>query len=195
MRGQLRLQFWCARRAALPQSRKWPVPRRRLHAATARDVRAGLFHQVTDFSAREVAHFGAPSLITRVTNGDAIGTRFPAKGNHLEGRKRWILAETARNSKLTVDAGAATAITTHGKSLLPAGITAVEGEFERGQTVRIYHGDTEIARGLTQYAAVDLRRIMGKRSPAIADLLGYDYGSEAIHRDDMVLIARAEVRE
>ncbi|NBU64976.1 MAG: glutamate 5-kinase, partial [Chloroflexia bacterium] len=49
--------------------------------------------------------------------------------------------------------------------------------------------------GLTQYAAVDLRRIMGKRSTAISDLLGYDYGSEAIHRDDMVLIARAEVRE
>jgi glutamate 5-kinase len=134
-------------------------------------------------------------VITRVTSGDAIGTRFPAKGNHLEGRKRWILAETARNSKLTVDNGAATAITTHGKSLLPAGITAVEGDFERGQTVRIYHGESEIARGLTQYAAVDLRRIMGKRSPAIADLLGYDYGSEAIHRDDMVLIARAEVRE
>ncbi|NBU65030.1 MAG: glutamate 5-kinase, partial [Chloroflexia bacterium] len=70
-------------------------------------------------------------VITRVTNGDTIGTRFPAKGNHLEGRKRWILAETARNSKLAVDSGAANAITTHGKSLLPAGITAVEGDFER----------------------------------------------------------------
>jgi glutamate 5-kinase len=61
--------------------------------------------------------------------------------------------------------------------------------------VRIYHGEREIARGLTQYSATDLRRIMGKRSTAIADILGYEYGAEAVHRDDLVLVAREETRE
>jgi glutamate 5-kinase len=134
-------------------------------------------------------------VIVRVVQGERIGTRFPAAVNSREGRKRWILAETARNSRVVTDDGAARALVHQGKSLLPAGIVAVEGEFERGQTVRIYHGDREIARGLTQYGATDLRRIMGKRSTAIADILGYEYGAEAVHRDDLVLVAREETRE
>jgi glutamate 5-kinase len=134
-------------------------------------------------------------VIVRVVQGELIGTRFPAAVNSREGRKRWILAETARNSRVVTDDGAARALVHQGKSLLPAGIVAVDGEFDRGQTVRIYHGEREIARGLTQYSATDLRRIMGKRSTAIADVLGYEYGAEAVHRDDLVLVAREETRE
>lgn len=134
-------------------------------------------------------------VIVRVVQGERIGTRFPAAVNSREGRKRWILAETARNSRVITDDGAARALVHQGKSLLPAGIVAVDGEFERGQTIRIYHGEREIARGLTQYSATDLRRIMGKRSTAIADVLGYEYGAEAVHRDDLVLVAREETRE
>ncbi|MEI7768465.1 MAG: PUA domain-containing protein, partial [Chloroflexales bacterium] len=108
---------------------------------------------------------------------------------HLESRKRWLLAETARHSQLVVDAGAAAALTRKGKSLLPAGIVEVAGSFDRAQTVRIYSQDgREIARGLTQYSADDVRLICGLRSSQIADALGYDYGPEVVHRDDMVVL-------
>jgi len=76
-----------------------------------------------------------------------------------------------------------------GRSLLPAGIVAVEGEFDRGQTVRIFAPDgREIARGLTQYRAADVRAIKGLHSAQIAETLGYDYGPEVVHRDDMVIL-------
>jgi glutamate 5-kinase len=136
-----------------------------------------------------------PDVVLRTVAGERIGTRFPAKVNSMEGRKRWILAETVRTSRIAVDDGAARAVTQQGKSLLPAGVVAVTGDFERGQTVRIFHGDHEIARGLMQYSATDMQRIMGQRSTTIADILGYTYGPEAIHRDDMVLLARTESKE
>ena len=72
---------------------------------------------------------------------------------------------------------------------VPAGVVSVAGEFERGQTVRIFSSDgPEIARGLAQYSAGDLERIKGLRSSQIAERLGYDYGPEVVHRDDMVLL-------
>lgn len=128
-------------------------------------------------------------VIARVVAGEAIGTRFPAQATKVESRKRWILAETARHSRVAVDEGAARALTAGGKSLLPAGVVAVEGDFARGQTIRIYTADgREIARGITQYAAVDLRRIRGLQSSQIAETLGFDYGPEVVHRDDMVVL-------
>ena len=88
-----------------------------------------------------------------------------------------------------MDDGAVNALVRQGKSLLPAGIAAVEGDFDRGQTVRIYAPDgREIARGLVQYRAADLRAIKGLRSTQIAEALGYDYGPEVVHRDDMVIL-------
>lgn len=141
-----------------------------------------------------IAPGAAVDVITRVVAGEHIGTRFPARVNHREGRKRWILAETVRDCKIITDAGAARAIVSGGKSLLPAGITAVEGDFERGQTVRIFSPEREIARGLTLYHAAELRRIMGHKSTAIADILGYDYGSAVVHRDDMIVVAPDEAR-
>ncbi|MFM2032648.1 MAG: hypothetical protein RLZZ297_1413 [Chloroflexota bacterium] len=141
-----------------------------------------------------IAPGASPDVITRVVGGAHVGTRFPAQVNHREGRKRWILAETVRDCKIITDAGAAQAIVSGGKSLLPAGITAVEGDFERGQTVRIFSPEREIARGLSLYHAADVRRIMGKKSTAIADILGYDYGSAVVHRDDMIVVAPDEAR-
>ena len=130
-----------------------------------------------------------PNVILRIVAGESIGTRFPATVSHLDSRKRWILAETARQSRLSIDAGAAAALMRQGRSLLPAGITAVEGDFDRGQTVRIYAPDgREIARGLTQYRAGDIRAIQGLRSAQITEVLGYDYGPEIVHRDDMVVL-------
>jgi glutamate 5-kinase len=76
-----------------------------------------------------------------------------------------------------------------GRSLLPAGITQVAGSFDRGQTIRIYDPEGhEIARGVTQYRAADLELIQGQQSANIASVLGYAYGPEVIHRDDMVVL-------
>jgi glutamate 5-kinase len=128
-------------------------------------------------------------VVARVLNGETLGTRFPAIASRMESRKRWVLAETVLHSRVTADEGAARALTQGGKSLLPAGIVQVEGDFERGQTIRIYTGaGREIARGLAQYDARDLRLIKGLRSTQIAEALGYDYGPEVIHRDDMVIL-------
>jgi glutamate 5-kinase len=136
-----------------------------------------------------IASGAAPDVILRVAKGERIGTRFPSAVSHLESRKRWLLAETVRHSQLVVDAGAVAALTRQGKSLLPAGIVEVVGSFDRGQTVRIYAPDGhEIARGLTQYRAADIQLICGMRSAQIAEALGYDYGSEVVHRDDMVVL-------
>jgi glutamate 5-kinase len=136
-----------------------------------------------------IASGAAPEVIRRVLDGEPIGTRFPPIASRLESRKRWVLAETVRHSRVSADDGAARALTNGGKSLLPAGIVGVEGDFERGQTVRIYAGaGQEIARGLAQYCARDLRLIKGLRSAQIAETLGYDYGPEVVHRDDMVLL-------
>jgi glutamate 5-kinase len=128
-------------------------------------------------------------VVARVLSGEPLGTRFPAIASRMESRKRWVLAETVLHSRVTADDGAARALTQGGKSLLPAGVVQVEGEFERGQTIRIYTGaGQEIARGLAQYDARDLRLIKGLRSTQIAETLGYDYGPEVIHRDDMVIL-------
>jgi glutamate 5-kinase len=136
-----------------------------------------------------IANGALPNVIVRIAAGEPIGTRFLTTGSRLESRKRWLLAETARLSKVSVDAGAARALIERGKSLLPAGVTAVEGSFDRGQTVRIYDpSGREIARGLTQYRAADLELIKGIRSAQINELLGYDYGPEVVHRDDMVVL-------
>jgi glutamate 5-kinase len=136
-----------------------------------------------------IASGAEPDVILRAAAGEALGTRFPASAAHPDARRRWILAETARLSRLVVDDGAVDALVRQGRSLLPAGVAAVEGDFDRGQTVRIYAPDgREIARGLTQYRAADVRAISGLRSAQIADALGYDYGPEVVHRDDMVVL-------
>ncbi|HRC74388.1 MAG TPA: glutamate 5-kinase [Kouleothrix sp.] len=136
-----------------------------------------------------IASGATPEVILQVLDGALLGTRFPAIASRLESRKRWVLAEVARHSRVLADSGAARALTEGGKSLLPAGVVGVEGDFERGQTIRIFNGaGQEIARGLAQYGARDLRMIKGMRSNQIAETLGYDYGPEVVHRDDMVLL-------
>ncbi|NJK78507.1 MAG: glutamate 5-kinase [Chloroflexaceae bacterium] len=124
-----------------------------------------------------------PNCLLRVALGELLGTRFRTTVSNLEARKRWLLAETVLPSRIVVDDGAARALITQGKSLLPAGITEVHGEFERGQTIRIYNQQgREIARGVTQYSAVDVALIKGLRSAQVIDTLGYDYGAELVHR-------------
>ena len=135
-----------------------------------------------------IASGDRPDILLRLVKGAKIGTRFLSTVSHLESRKRWILAEPPRG-QLQIDAGALQALTKLGKSLLPVGITHIDGLFERGQTVRLF-GPTnrEIARGITHYNASDLEIIKGHRSNEIEGLLGYEYGPTVIHRDDLVLL-------
>ena len=127
-------------------------------------------------------------VILRLVDGDPIGTRFHSIGSQLESRKRWILAESPHGS-ITVDQGAIRALQNHGKSLLPVGVTTVEGQFERGATVRVVDDfGTEIGRGIANYGASSLSSISGCKSDKIEDVLGYDYGAEVIHRDNLVVI-------
>jgi len=140
-----------------------------------------------------VAAGGVPDVILRLVAGERMGTRFSSVGDRLAGRKRWILADKATEGVLTVDAGAAQAILCGGSSLLAVGITAVEGTFERGATVRIADPQgREIAQGVVNYAAADLAQIKGRHSSEIEATLGYVYASEVVHRDNLVLLRRSE---
>jgi glutamate 5-kinase len=105
-------------------------------------------------------------------------------------RKRWIAGTLMPKGSVRVDAGAARALTAGG-SLLPAGVIAVEGEFERGDAVRVLGSDgAELGRGLIGYAADEARAIVGHQSGAIAQVLGYRGRDEMIHRDDLVLLSK-----
>ena len=137
-----------------------------------------------------IASGTAPNVITRVFNGESVGTRFPALATPLERRKRWILARAgAEIGQLVVDAGAARALMAQGRSLLPAGIRAVNGHFVRGETVSILNPQNEeLARGIARYNSVDMQKIKGLRSEEIADILGYFYSPVAVHRNDLILL-------
>jgi glutamate 5-kinase len=131
----------------------------------------------------------APDVISRAVAGEAIGTRFKALKTPLENRKKWIYAGRKPAGSVTIDAGATKALCTDGRSLLPAGITAVTGQFERGDTISIMDGDgRELARGITRYNSPDLLKIAGHHSDKIVEILGYAYGPVAVHRNDMILV-------
>jgi glutamate 5-kinase len=135
-----------------------------------------------------IAGGATPDVLLRLTAGESLGTRFPAQVSHVESRKRWILAEPP-SGDISVDAGATDALVSHGRSLLAVGVSAVAGDFRRGQTVRLLAPDgREIARGITNYDAADLIAIRGHRSSEISAILGYQYGTTVVHRDDLVLV-------
>jgi glutamate 5-kinase len=127
-------------------------------------------------------------VILRLANGDQLGTRFLPVASFVEGRKRYLLAGRGAVGKLNADDGAVKALR-NGGSLLPVGLTDVDGQFERGDTISVVdRNGREVARGLTNYSSTDLKRIRGQRSENIEDILGYVYGHEVIHRDNMVLL-------
>jgi glutamate 5-kinase len=114
-------------------------------------------------------------------------TWFLAASDPVSSRKRWIAGQLEAAGTLVIDAGAERALLS-GKSLLPAGVTRLDGDFDRGDAVIIRNGDgREIGRGLVAYAADDAQRIIGRKSSEIATILGHEGRSELVHRDDMVL--------
>jgi glutamate 5-kinase len=130
-----------------------------------------------------------PQVLPRLAAGEAVGTYFPATSDRVESRKRWMLAGLAARGYIAVDAGAVHALRDLGRSLLPAGVVAVEGPFERGDTVTIMttEGD-RVAFGITNYAHEDVERIRGQNSDKIATILGHTFGSEVVHRNNLVLL-------
>lgn len=123
-----------------------------------------------------------------VLDREGLGTLIPGLGNLLQNRQRRILTSVPAGTIL-VDLGARNALVNRGTSLLPAGIKGVDGSFRRGEIVRLGLLDgPEFARGVSRYASAELEVIKGVQSTQIASLLGYDYGAEAIHRNDLILI-------
>jgi glutamate 5-kinase len=129
-----------------------------------------------------------PNAIIRVANGEATGTLFRS-GSRLASRKHWLAFTMRTRGELVLDDGAVQAIERRGKSLLPAGIAAVRGEFGIGDPTACVAADgREIARGLVTYSSDDIRRIAGQGTAKIHQMLGYSNGDEVIHRDDLVLV-------
>jgi glutamate 5-kinase len=130
-----------------------------------------------------------PDALVRVVAGDDLGTRIPGRGERADSRRRWLAVARRVKGHLQVDAGAANALVAKGRSLLPAGITRVDGRFERGDTVAVVTPDgEEIARGLASLSAAELSQVAGKRLDAAAHALGYALPKAAIHRDDLLLL-------
>ena len=127
-----------------------------------------------------------PHPLRAIKEGARV-TWFIANSDPVTAKKRWISGQLVPNGQVFLDAGAEKALLS-GKSLLPAGVTRIEGAFDRGEAVVIRSADgRELGRGLVAYAADDARRIMGKRSSEIAAILGFEGRSTLIHRDDMAL--------
>lgn len=130
-----------------------------------------------------------PDIIAAVMSGAPVGTFFPPARRKLRSYKRWIRFTSRPRGSIQVDAGARRALVERGKSLLPSGVTGLEGSFERGDVVRIKGPDgEEFARGLSNYASSEIERIQGSHSGRITDILGYKYYDEIVHRDNMALL-------
>ncbi|MEZ5836574.1 MAG: glutamate 5-kinase [Geminicoccaceae bacterium] len=131
---------------------------------------------------------GSSAHPVRELAGGARCTVFTAQVTPRRARKDWIGAGLVVNGRLTIDDGAVSALS-RGSSLLPAGVTAVDGSFERGDTVLVLSRDgRQLAKGLSAYDCDDARRIAGRKTAEIEALLGWRGRDEMIHRDDMVLL-------
>ena len=129
-----------------------------------------------------------PDVLLRLARGEAIGTLLVAQTQKKQARKRWMVDHLQLRGSVTVDAGAAAKLRGEGKSLLPIGMVAVEGDFARGDVIAVRDaGGTEIARGLANYASAEARRLCRKPSSEFERLLGYAAEPEMVHRDNMVV--------
>ena len=128
-------------------------------------------------------------VILKLAAGEAIGTRFWPLTDKLESRKRWMVSGLSTKGKLVIDSGAARALRKQKRSLLATGIKEIEGKFQRGDVVTIYdHRGSLLGCGISNYSSSDINAIKGAHSRKIATLLGYDYGSEVVHRNNLVVL-------
>ncbi|WP_137892645.1 glutamate 5-kinase [Ramlibacter sp. 2FC] len=129
-----------------------------------------------------------PDALIRLARGEAIGTLLVAQTAKQQARKQWMADHLQLRGAVTVDAGAVAKLREEGKSLLPIGMTAVEGEFSRGDVIAVRDAQgQEIARGLANYASAEARLLCRRPSSEIEGLLGYLAEPEMVHRDNLVL--------
>ena len=157
--------------------------------------RGGMLTKV--LAAKRAASSGASTVIAwgrerdvllRLAAGESIGTALVATTAKLAARKQWMADHLQLRGAVTVDAGAVGKLRAEGKSLLPIGVVAVEGEFARGDVIAVRSPEgQEVARGLANYSAAETRRIARKPSAQIEATLGYSAEPELIHRDNLVL--------
>lgn len=136
-----------------------------------------------------IAHGTTPDVLLRTVAGEPLGTLLlPRPGYRRAARKNWIAGQRRARGRVHIDAGAASVLAHAGRSLLPIGIVAVEGDFRRGDLVACVAPDgQEIAQGLANHAARDLRALIGLTSADIAARFGHDTEAEFIHRDNLVM--------
>ena len=131
--------------------------------------------------------------VRALAEGRFQGTRFRPSQNRMAARKYWLRNVPLEAGGVIVDSGAARAMGEKGASLLPGGVVTAEGDFRRGDMIEVRlrdeAGDRAIARGVSQYSAVDIRRIARSHSRDIEAILGYNYGENVIHRDDLVMVS------
>ena len=131
-------------------------------------------------------------VVRGLAQGRLHGTRLHAGQSRIAARKYWLKHAPLEPGAILIDAGAARALRDKGASLLPGGVVGAEGEFRRGDMVEVRlfdpQGQQRIARGVSQYSATDIRRISQHHTREIESILGYNYGDNVVHRDDLVLL-------
>jgi glutamate 5-kinase len=156
----------------------------------------GMFSKV--LAARRAVHHGiavnivngrTKGVISAILKGIRHGTEFLPQETRLSSKKGWIAYACRTKGSITIDEGAARALATGGKSLLPSGIVSIAGSFEEGDAVYcLDRAGKRVAKGLTNYSSADIEKIKGKKTSEIEGTLGYQYSDEVIHRDNLVLL-------
>jgi len=159
-------------------------------------ARGGMLTKV--LAAKRAARSGAHTVIAsgrevdvllRLARGERLGTLLTAGTLPIAAKKQWLADHLSMAGSVTLDDGAVKALASGGRSLLPIGVTGVEGDFERGAVIACRDaGGREVARGLVNYSAAETRQIMRKPSAEIEAILGYIEAPELIHRDNLVLL-------
>jgi len=127
-------------------------------------------------------------VLTRLSEGEVLGTLLVSSENTVTSRKQWLGSGLKIRGRLILDSGALSALKKNGKSLLPVGVTSVEGSFHKGDLVKCTDSQgIEIARGLVNYSSTETAKIIGKKSTSIVDILGYSESDVLIHRDNLSL--------
>jgi glutamate 5-kinase len=149
-------------------------------------------------AAKKAGKSGVPTLmingrirdiLVRAVAGEDVGTLFLPARESLTSRKHWIAFTLHPKGRIMVDDGARSVLSREGRSLLPSGMVRVEGEFDRGDCVRVSGPDgIEFARGIASYSRKESEQLVGRKSGEIEDILGYRYGDEIIHRDNLVVL-------
>jgi glutamate 5-kinase len=129
-------------------------------------------------------------VLRRIFEGEPLGTCLESRQKPWAARKQWLAGLLTASGRLTLDDGAVNVLHQHGRSLLPVGVTAVQGEFERGAVVEcIDQNGRIVARGLINFGSEDAQKIVRKNSEQLVSVLGYEGDHEMIHRDNLVVLS------